>query len=169
MRNKNGMNYLRFVQHLEEWRVYSSGRNRLALYHCNYDGPDCQGQCKQVPSDVRNNKVVSCGCYKKLCCKTHPRRRADYAGKTIGRFQVLHLVGTRGDADHPLSLWKATCLDCGKEVELTSTDIRRNVSSCRCLFDRTQQRKGWDRRVRHRLRNEELTTFLKEKAHASSS
>jgi hypothetical protein len=159
--------YLQFIQPLDEWREYkrSGQRTRLALYACTYNGPDCKGQTKQVPSDVRNTKVVSCGCYKKQACKVDPHRRADYAKKTIGRFQILHLIGIKGAIGHQLSIWRAICLACGKEVDISSTNIRKDYSECRCRFKRSNDRKNWERRVQERIRDAELTTLLQEIAH----
>jgi hypothetical protein len=155
--------YLRFIQPLDEWREYkrSGQRTRLALYACTFNGPDCKGQTKQVPSDVRNNKVVSCGCYNKHACTVDPHRRADYAGKTIGRFQILRLIAI----GHQLSIWRAICLACGKQVDVSSTNIRKDYSECRCRFKRSNDRKNWERRVQVRIRDAELTTVLQEIAH----
>jgi hypothetical protein len=156
-----GVSYLQLIRVLDEWiatpsKNFPHQRTRLALYACTYNGPGCVGETKQRPSNVTNKNVVSCGCYKRHQRKIKPPGRKNYAGKTIGRFHVLHLIGVkRTDC-----IWAAICLACGKQIEISSLAIGRNYSSCRCRQRRSRVRRNWERRLQERLRDAELTNLL---------
>ena len=166
-----GVSYLQLIRVLDEWiatpsKNFPHRRTRLALYACTYHGPGCVGETKQRPSNVNNKNVVSCGCYKRHELKANPNARKDYAGKTIGRFHVLHLIGVKKTD----CIWAAICLDCGKQIEITSLEIGRNYSSCHCRQRRSLVRGNLERRLQERLRDAELTNLLaKEISDAATS
>jgi hypothetical protein len=75
MRDPNRKSYLEFLKLLYEWKPQSSNcrvapRTRLALYACTFDGPECQGQTKHVPSDVGNKKFFHVGATKNFGAKS---------------------------------------------------------------------------------------------------
>jgi hypothetical protein len=143
---KNPVSYLEFIQTLDEWREYPSRRLRLALYRCNHKG--CGQQTKQHPGNVLSKRVISCGCYN----KNWMHRVKDYAGKTVGRFHILHFVRMKKVApDQRRSVWRAICLNCKQKVDVNTNDIYVNSSPCNCMQPQACTFRARQRRIKKML------------------
>ena len=59
-----------------------------------------------------------------------PRPAQDFTGARKGRLQIIERVGLRGNAP----LWSVRC-DCGRETEMTSTQLQGSTVSCGCYRD----------------------------------
>lgn len=78
--------------------------------------------------DLRNHRVISCGCYKnELLSKT---RTLNLLGKRYGKLTVIeHLPHKNGE-----SIWKCQC-DCGNITIATSGDLQNgDKCSCGCII-----------------------------------
>lgn len=151
------VSYLELVEVLDEWYVTggTGGRrirkSRLALYRCTFH--DCGKLVKRRQDCVRRKHVRSCGCYHSFVSKQSPldgsKSRKKHAGKQIGRFQVLELIGTKGAH----SLWRAICLECGTPVEVTSHQIAGDASPCHCRHKPIAVLNGKKKRIRNMLKD----------------
>ena len=93
-------------------------------WHCRCEGGneiDVRG------TDLRNGKIVSCGCFKKE--QSSDLHFKDETGNTYGYLTVLSLV-----TKHPKAIWKCQC-KCGNIVEVRGIDLRNGTTkSCGCLL-----------------------------------
>ena len=98
-----------------ERRGSTRDNHALWLFRC-----DCGNECVATGRDVREGRVVSCGC-------GHVK---SMLGEKHGRLTAVEFRGT--DARNN-SLWLFKC-ECGKEIVATGHSVRRgNTRSCGCL------------------------------------
>jgi hypothetical protein len=147
------VSYMELVEVLDEWYVATGGKrkqkHRLALYRCTFNG--CGKLVKRRQGEVRNKHVQSCGCYGAFLSKTQDgsANRKDYAGKQIGRFHILDLIGSKSG----FALWRAICLECATHVEITSQQIHNDYSPCHCHQKPMAILNGRKARIRNMLRD----------------
>lgn len=81
--------------------------------------------------DLRQGKVVSCGCKKRQRAKeVLGKNKIDVTGQHFGRLTVLEDDGTRTNAGKVL--WKCQC-ECGNITYVTSAELRSgHTKSCGC-------------------------------------
>jgi hypothetical protein len=152
--------YLKYVQPLDEWHYYKHGRTRVALFRCTYK--DCGKLVKRIPAEVNNKTYVSCGCKKKDYIKTKLSQRCNYAGKIVGRWRIIAHIGKK----RGYLLWSAICLECGEKIEISTEQISRDMSPCRCRQKRAMIKWGREYRIVLRMQEE---TLLKEQKNAGNA
>lgn len=87
----------------------------------------CQCDCGNIISirgtDLRNNKIISCGCNKR------EKLSKDLIGQRFGHLIVINKSGTNIHGN----IWLCKC-DCGNEIEVTTNHLTTgNTQSCGCL------------------------------------
>jgi hypothetical protein len=156
------VSYLELVKVLNEW--YETGgtggkrrrKARLALYRCTFNG--CGTLVKHRQTDVQTKHVRSCGCYHRFVSRnmalSGDSSRKNYTDTTVGRFRVFCLIGNKGG----YSLWRAICLECQREIEITSKQIQDDCSPCYCRLQRAAILNGRRRRIKNMLSDIEFYT-----------
>lgn len=144
--------YLEFIKVLDEWREDKTQRHRLALYRCTFNG--CEKLVKRDHSQVKRNRILSCGCLKVYVDRTKSlgsgtgRLPRNYADKKLGQFQILEMIEKKHD---DRVMWRAICLECGTIVEVDSKQIQRGNSPCRCRTSRHLHASNRKRRIQNML------------------
>ena len=90
----------------------------------------CQCDCGTTyvtGSNLKNGKIISCGCYKKE--KISQKFTKDITGQKFGKLTVIERVENKKGR----VCWKCLC-ECGQEVIVSSNSlVRHKTMSCGCL------------------------------------
>lgn len=97
---------------------------------------------------LKNGHTKSCGCLNSKLSSERASEGVDYLGKKIGELVVFKNLGSDGKR----RLWLCKC-DCGKEIELTSEQIRTGRKNCGNKFHLYTEKDFYDLKVRKKLRN----------------
>lgn len=101
----------------------------------------CQCDCGKIASirstDLRQGKMVSCGC-KKL---ESPYNTANLIGKIFGNLAVLERdFDKESTKTYSKSFWKCTC-QCGNIISVAASDlINGHTQSCGCIKSREEEK-----------------------------
>ena len=112
----------RFDKLLAKEIIESRGGRTCWLCEC-----DCGNRIEVTTKDLKEGKVKSCGCLKKI--KPYGNWK-DLTGQRFGRLTVLSATNKR---DYKGSIyWKCKC-DCGNIIDVSNAQIMsKNVVSCGC-------------------------------------
>lgn len=84
---------------------------------------DCGNKFLSRGSDLRRNKVLTCGC-------TSYKKGMELVGKKYGKLTVIEFLGTNDYGKH---LYKCKC-DCGNIVNVVGAHLKTgNTNSCGCI------------------------------------
>lgn len=87
---------------------------------------DCGTEKTIAGGDIRNGKVLSCGCYSRDIASE--RNFKDEVGNRFGRLTVIELI-----QKSPKAVWKCRC-DCGNITYVKGIALRSGqIKSCGCL------------------------------------
>jgi len=102
-------------------RTSKNGR-KFYIWNC---ACDCGNTSVVTTSNLRGNKVLSCGCYKKD--RAFEANYINLQGKTFGRLTAISYIHKNGKL-----YWKCKCV-CGNYVDvIPSSLIRGETRSCGC-------------------------------------
>ncbi len=88
---------------------------------------DCGNTTYVTGSNLKNGKIISCGCYKKE--KISQKFTKDITGQKFGKLTVIERVENKKGR----VCWKCLC-ECGQEVIVSSNSlVRHKTMSCGCL------------------------------------
>lgn len=88
---------------------------------------DCGNTTYVTGSNLKNGKIISCGCYKKE--KISQKFTKDITGQKFGKLTVIERVENKKGR----VCWKCLC-ECGQEVIVSSNSlVRQKTMSCGCL------------------------------------
>lgn len=89
---------------------------------------ECGNYFTALSSDLRNEKIISCGCQHKK--QLSERNSLQLEGKKFGRLTVLYRNGSNRSQR---SVWHCKC-ECGNELDVSSSNLTNGtVQSCGCL------------------------------------
>lgn len=103
----------------------------IAEEYLNNGKWQCKCECGNIKfvsgTSLRGGVVKSCG-----CLRTHSDRQRDLSEYKINKITVISFSHTRKlKQNRSLRVWKCKC-DCGKIIELTTTEIKSKYS-CGCI------------------------------------
>lgn len=95
-------------------------KNGKAQWYCKCD---CGNEILSRGTDLRRNKVLTCGC-------TSYKKGQSLVGQKFGKLTVIEFLGTN---DYQKHIYKCQC-DCGKIVIVNGNHLKsKNTQSCGCL------------------------------------
>ena len=108
----------------EPSRVLPSGAKRtMWRVRC-----DCGVEKVVCAADLKNGKIISCGCYHKE--EAFNRQFEDLVGKQFNRLFVNKLIGKNKSGYY---VWDCVC-SCGQHISVESAKLKNgNTKSCGCL------------------------------------